>query len=144
MKITVSERSRSYARRRVQDHMSSTVFIFRDGAIEFDENTGIMSVPTRDYYYYGKAKVAALSQSGTMLMGEIQMSLGTTSISIPFSEDVHPKRDDIVVVGDNPTDQTADDHKFRVMSVNRGGIFGAVITMECVSFEDSAQWKAYQ
>lgn len=141
MKLTVSERSRAYVRRRSQDHMNSYVEIYRDGDIEFNETTGVMDTPTRAYYYKGKARISHLHQEGTMLMGEIQMSLGSTEIYIPFDVDVHPKKDDVVVVLDNVNDETIDEHKFRVMSVARGGMYGPSISMTCVSFEDSAQWK---
>lgn len=141
MKITVSDRSRAYIRQRSQDHMTSYVEIYRDGAIEFNDKTGVMGTPSRDYYYKGKARISHLHQEGTMLMGEIQMALGATEIYIPFDENIHPKRDDVVVVQENVNDSTLVEHKFRVMTVARGGMYGPSITMTCVSFEDSAQWK---
>ena len=141
MKLTVSDRSRAYVRRRSQDHMNSYVEIYRDGAIEFNETTGVMDTPSREYYYKGKARISHLHQEGTMLMGEIQMALGATEIYIPFDIDIHPKKDDVVVVMDSPNDETIDAHKFRVMTVARGGMYGPTISMTCVSFEDSAQWK---
>lgn len=139
MKITVSQRSREYARRRSTDHMDSTIKLFRYGQISFDDLTGMLTVPDRDPIYTGIARIWQLDEGQPVISGDADIATASTSISIPFYS-VMPKRDDIVVVVLCPQDTNLVGTAFRVMNVDGGGLIGAVRRMQCVALADSGQW----
>ena len=140
MKITVSDRQRQYVRRRIQDHMNSTVSIYRDAGSVFDEVDGSFQVTTNDPYYEGKAKVWLSNTGSALVIGEADITTTVVNISVPFNEPV-PQKDDIVVIETNPNMTSLEGTAYRVTAIDGGGFIGATQRMSCVALTDSAIWS---
>lgn len=137
--FTVTQRMREYVRKRAQDHMNSTISLYRYGSINFDDITGTVTVPDRDPIYSGKARVWQLNEGQVLVSGDADIATASTNISIPFDAAL-PKRDDIVVIRTCVQDPSIAGMAFRVMAVDGGGMIGAVRRMQCVALVDSGQW----
>ena len=137
---TISARARNYVRTKVQDHMISTITLYRYGTVTFDSVSGISIIPDRAPLYVGKARIANINEGNVILVGEADISTLTTNISIPWTAPL-PHRDDVVVVSACPNDTSLVGMGFRVMNISGGGFIGGARTMNCVSLADSAQWS---
>lgn len=140
MKITVNEHQRQYVRSRAQDHMNSTVSIYRDAGSIFDDTDGSFQVTTNDPYYTGKARIWLSNAGSAVVIGEADITTTITNISIPFSV-TSPQKDDIVVIDDNPNMESLENIAYRVTAVDGGGFIGATQRMTCVALTDSAIWN---
>lgn len=145
MRITVSERTKKYARQRAQDHMSAMVIIYRpeDPQIEFDELTGISEVPAHITVYEGIARVWSIDTSGTLILGEADIAQASTNVSIPYDGTVDVRNGDVVYVLAH--DSTAYQGKsYTVMGVNYGGFMDATIRMSCTGLTASNSWSPHE
>lgn len=140
MKITVSNRSREFVRKRAQDHMISKISIYRPVDVTFNSLTGMVETPTRDPWYVGKARIWQQNTGESVILGEANVSLSTLNISIPFGSDA-PKIDDVVTVALNPSDPTLEGTAHAVVYYDGGGMIGGTIRMSCRSLADSAEWQ---
>ena len=136
---TVSQRSQQYVRSRVQQHMAATITLYRYGTTEFDEDTGMVEIPTRSSIYEGKARIWQTNEGQAVIAGEADIATLTTNVSIPW-ESVMPHKDDVVVVKRNPGDVGLVGKAFRVLLVDGGGLIGGARRMQCSALADSAVW----
>lgn len=144
MKITVSERTKQYARKRAQDHMSAMVIVYRpeDPQITFDELTGLSEVPQHEQVYEGKARVWSIDTSGTLILGEADVAQASTNVSIPYDGSVDVRNGDVVYVLAH--DSIAYQGKsYTVMAVSYGGFMDATIRMSCTGLTASNSWSPY-
>lgn len=145
MKITVSERTKKYARQRAQDHMSAMVIVYRpeDPQIEFDELTGLSEVPQHEKVYEGVARVWSIDTSGTLILGEADVSQASTNVSIPYDGTVEVRNGDVVYVLAH--DSVAYIGKsYTAMGVNYGGFLDATIRITCTGLTASNSWSPYE
>ena len=140
MGITVSERARNYVRGRVEDHMLATISIFRPVEGSFNDSTGIVSIPSRTEFYSGKARIRLLSSGSEIVIGESEIAMADTVISIPH-DSPRPKAEDIAVVSDNPPSTILNGYAFTVVNFTVGGLIGASIEMNCRALDDNSSWK---
>lgn len=140
MKITVSNRSREFVRKRAQDHMTANVKIYRPVDVQFNDLTGMVETPARDPYYTGIARIWQQNTGDSMILGEAHISTSTTNISIPFGSPT-PKIDDVVLVVSNAVDPTTVGQAYSVMHFDGGGLIGGTIRMSCRRLADSATWQ---
>lgn len=137
---TVSQRSQQYVRNRVQQHMAATVTLYRYGSTEFDDDTGMVEVPSRSSIYEGIARIWQTNEGQVVIAGDSDIATLTTNISIPW-DSVMPCKDDIVVVKSNPGDVGLVGRAFRVLYVDGGGLIGGARRMQCSALADSAVWS---
>lgn len=140
MAITVSQRAREYVRKRAQDHMIATVTLYRPVDVTFNDTTGIVGTPSRASYYTGKCRIWSLNTGSSVIIGETDIAVSDTIISIPFGSPA-PKIDDMAVVGINPPDPTLNSMAFIVQHFDGGGLIGGTIRMNCKALADSADWQ---
>ena len=140
MAITVSERTRSYLRKRVQDHMLASITLYRPAAGTFDSLTGMFEIPSRSAYYTGKAAIKMLSAGNQISIGESEIAMSDTVISIPF-DSPKPKVDDVAVVANNSPNPLLDGMAFVVINFTVGGLLGDTVKINCRSFDDNAMWQ---
>jgi hypothetical protein len=139
--VTVSRYAQNYVRDRAQDHMTAEVTIYRHAdAIDFSIVTGIATLPPRQSIYVGKARIWTGDSGASMIIGESEIAMLSTNISIPLDA-VTIHKDDIIVVDENPPYEVMTGEGFRVMSVNAGGLIGSTQRTQCISLADSATWE---
>lgn len=140
MAITVSQRAREYVRKRAQDHMTATVSLYRSADVTFSDTTGVSTTPTRTAYYTGKCRIWSLNTGSSVVIGDTDIAVADTVISIPFGS-AEPKIDDMAVVSDNPPDPTLEDQAFIIQHFDGGGLIGGTIRLSCKAIVDSANWQ---
>lgn len=137
--MIISNYPNKLVRTRVELTMVSTIKIQRGDIGDLDPVTlqvGGIKNPTT--VYQGKARIHPLVGNGAIALGEGQIEMRSTTITIPISATV-PHRDDLV------TDLTDDDvdlpnRTFRVTDVEVGGFFNAYRTLTCTSWADDRWW----
>lgn len=139
MAITISDRSRNYLRKRVEDHMLARIEIFPAEEGTFDETTGVFSVPSRVPFYDGKARIRLLSSGNEIVIGESEISMADTTISIPH-DSPRPNADDVIVVTSNPPSTVIEGYVFVIINFEVGGLAGASMTINCRSLDANASW----
>lgn len=140
MSITVSARTRAYLRKRVQDHMLASITLYRPATGSFNSTTGMVDIPSRSAYYTGSAAIKMLSSGNQVVIGESEISMADTVISIPF-DSPKPKIDDVAVVVSNSPNPMLDGMAFVVINFTIGGLLGDTIKINCRSFDDNASWQ---
>ena len=144
MRITVSERTKRYARMRAKDHMSAMVSVYRpeDPQIQFNDATGISEVPAHQKVYEGVARVWNIDTSGTLILGEADVAVASTNVSIPYDGSIEVRNGDVVYVLAH--DSVAYQGKaYTVQSVTYGGYMDATIRMSCTGLTASNSWEPY-
>jgi len=141
MKMTVSERTKQYARSRAVDHMDASVIVYRprDPQVVFDELTGRSHIPEHSILYTGQARVWSVDTSNTLILGEVDIAQASTYISIPYdSADV--RNGDVIRVDEHPSAKFRG-KSFTVVGVNYGGFMDATIRMSCTALTPSNSWS---
>ena len=132
--------SRRYVARRAQEVMIDTVAIHRPSAGAFSTATGMTTAGETVKIYQGKARIYSVTGPQVINIGEADLSMRQTNISIPADASPVPRRDDIVVIFEAVSDEDLQDRAFRVIDVEGGGLVRAVRRMLCTGIEESASW----
>jgi hypothetical protein len=120
--------------------MEAEISLYRYGTTDFNDLTGLLSVPSRSAIYVGKARLWQANDGTVIVTGDADISSTVTNISIPWNG-VEPQRDDIAVVTYSPIDDAMLGKAFRVVSVDGGGLIGATRRMRCIALAESASWS---
>jgi len=119
--------------------MEAEISLYRYGTTDFNDVTGLLSVPSRPAIYSGKARLWEANDGTVIMTGDSDISTTVTNASIPWN-DVEPQRDDVVVVTSSPIDASMLGRAFRVVAVDGGGLITATRRMRCISLAASASW----
>jgi hypothetical protein len=143
--IVVSPYARAYARAHATAHMYYTVRIERMSLGVFDQVGGGIVPAVKALIYTGPARIWTVTGPQVIAVGEDEMSMTQTNLSIPWDADPVPHRDDIATVVDyNPHggfgDQALIGKTFRVLDVQYGGQMYATRRMSVQAIEESAAW----
>jgi len=122
--------------------MAATVTIYRHAeTIDFDDITGLADLPgPRTEVYSGKARIWTSNTGSVTVVGEAEITLTMTNVSIPLDASL-PQKDDVIVVDANAHDTATVGNTYRVMGVDGGGLIGGARRMSCSTFSDSAFWE---
>ena len=137
----ISDRTRSYVRKRTLDAMTAQVTIYRMHKPEMDPTSLLIISDTAETIYTGQARIRQVSGAAPILVGEEQLTLAGTAVSIPYDAAL-PRVDDIVVVDSFGTDTELVSRAFQVRDVDGGGLIRAVRTMTCTLYNESRWWES--
>lgn len=137
----ISDRTRAYVRKRVLEAMTANVTIYRMVKPALDTNTLFVTATSAETIYTGAARIRQVTGGAPIIVGEEQLSVAGTAISIPFDAAL-PRADDIVVVSSFGPDEELETRAFLVRDVDAGGLIRAARTMTCAIYEESRWWES--
>lgn len=117
MDIGVSQRALDYVRSRATGVMQAQCKIVRVTGPSFDQATGRATTGTRSTIYQGRCRVWEVVGGGTpMLIGEEEVEVDNTQLSLPFDVNPVPKRYDQVEITAHATDPSMVGKRFEINS----------------------------
>lgn len=134
-----SKRATQYVRKRVNAQMSYRVEIYRNGAPEFDSETGVYTATKGLMIYEGIARMYYLDGGGTINVGDGDIVTGGTYISIPFEADPVPHVDDTVIITKSQ-DPDLVGAAFRITSVDGGSYLHAARRLQVTVWAPNRTW----
>lgn len=130
--------ARSYVRTRATQVMEFDCRIERLEKPEaYDENTLEMSPAQRQVVYTGKCRVWELTGSSTVLVGETDVYLQPTQLSIPWNTTAIIKRGDEAEITGAPQDSQMVGKRFEIQNVAKAGELRATRRFEVISVMQS-------
>ena len=141
--LTVSSFARTYVRNRATLHMVATVAIYRHEDGSFDPVTGMLSSQSGRVIYTGKGRIWYASSGSVTVMGDADIDIIDTYLSIPFATRAVPRRDDVAVVVKSETDPDMVGRAWRIMSADGGGLMNATRKMAMQTMTDSQTWGSF-
>jgi len=136
-----SRYSRQYITRRAFGAMVDRVAINRAAGVELNTTTGMNVATAGVEIYQGQARIYSVAGPQVLDLGEADITLRSTYISIPAGYLPAPQKDDIVTVLEARSDEALIGKAFRVLDVDGGGLVRAVRRMQCVAWEESSSWR---
>ena len=141
MSGTASALARALVRRRTQAQMTCRIVVLRGALGVLDPGSGqVGGITGARTVYAGRARIRTVAPAGTIGVGDAQVDVRSTVISIPIASPV-PHRDDLVRV-DEAGDLDLDTRIFRVTDVDGGGAFGDARRLYCTAWHESRYWGA--
>lgn len=95
--MRISPFSRSYLRKRASDKMEDLCEIWRHGTLPLNKATGVVTTTKQTLLYSGKCRIWQVVAGTQVLMGDEQIVMSTTYLSLPYDAYV-PNYDDIIHV----------------------------------------------
>lgn len=139
---TVSNYARAYVRARAEAHMNSSVRINRGGrGVSLDRTTGLATTNTGSLIYTGKARIWSLDKNGPVSIGDSDLVLQTTQISIPWQTSTIPDNDDVVTVTACPGDPDVVGRSFRIIGTDGAALSRATRRLTCVTLAENRSWN---
>lgn len=143
--VVVSPYARNYARLHASAHMYYTVSIVRMLDPLFDDVTGLLEATQKLSVYQGPARIWTVAGPQVLGVGEDQLTLRQTYVSIPWDAFPVPNRDDIVTVLTYDVHPFYGDDEligrtFRVTDVELGGQMYATRRLQVIGLEPSSAW----
>ena len=132
--------SRRYIQRRAMSVMVDTITIHRPTDGTFNTNTGLLTADISQKIYEGKARIYSVDGPSVINVGEADLVMRNTNISIPANTSPVPNRDDIIMVLEAISDEDLQGRAFRVLDVSGGGLVRATRRMLCTGIEESSSW----
>lgn len=136
-----SRYSRQYIARRALGAMVDRISINRPGDVQLNPTTGMNVAVAGEEIYQGQARIYSVSGPQVVDLGEADIALRMTYVSIPSDWLPVPQRDDIITVLEARSDEGLQDKAFRILDVDGGGLVRAVRRMQCVSWEENSSWR---
>lgn len=130
-----------YVRARVNAQMSYWIKIYRTGAPEFNSTTGVYTANAVTQIYEGKARIWYAGGGSAIAIGEGDIVLTPTYVSIPFESDPIPRVDDVIEVMDS-ADPDLVGRTFRIMSVDSGSYLLPARKMQVVMWSENRTWTS--
>ena len=143
MPRTVSNYARRYVRARAEAQMTCHVRIYRHEDPVFDDETGLMTSSHGTKIYEGDARLWYAQGGNVVELGDADINMMNTYVSIPWDSDPVPHRDDIVMVDSCALDPDLVDRAFRVMNTDGGGLMNATRKMTVSTFAESHTWEPW-
>lgn len=123
--------------------MTSQVSIYRHEDGVLDPMTGIIVSSHGSLVYTGKARIWYAQSGNIVLLGDADINLMDTYLSIPWAVGIIPHRDDVVVVESCQDDPDLEGAGFRIMNNDGGGLMNATRKFALQTFTDSHTWTSH-
>jgi Family of unknown function (DUF6093) len=133
--------SRQYIARRALGAMVDRVSINRPGDVALNTSTGMNVAVAGEEVYQGLARIYSVTGPQVLDLGEADITLRMTYISIPSDYLPAPQKDDLITVLEARSDEALQGKVFRILDVDGGGLVRAVRRMQCVTWEESSSWR---
>lgn len=121
MDITISSRALAYVRERATGFMQSQCRIERVAKASFNQTTGRAVGGAKVVVYQGRCRIREMSAGGIVLVGEDDVFMQSTMISLPWDIPVLPKRDDEITITAHNTDPMMIGKRFVIDSSAKAG-----------------------
>jgi hypothetical protein len=140
MPRTVSTWAKSYVRNVAEHQFTSSVRIHKVGTPVLDTVTGIYTSVEGADVYEGPARIWSVDGSGVLSLGEGDYAMQATYCSIPWDAEPVPDVDDQVeVIASDDTELIG--QRFRVMSVDGGGLTRATRRLSLAGLTENRSWQ---
>lgn len=130
-----------YIRKRVNEQMAYRVQIYRAGAAAFNGTTGVYTTNAKNLIYEGKGRIWYAGGGSAISIGDGDIVITPTYLSIPFETDPVPRVDDVVVVISSP-DPDFIGRTLRITSVDSGSYIHPARKMQVVVWSDNRTWTS--
>lgn len=136
MTSPVSALAREYVRSRIEAFQEYTCRIERVAANTYDEDTLVATPGSKQVLYEGQCRLWAIAGSGTVLVGETDISNQDTMLSIPWDTAAVIKRHDEVQILSANTDSQVVGLRFEITSVEKAGELRATRRFQVTMLQD--------
>jgi len=135
--------AQTIVRKRVESLMLQRIRILRGARGALDPATGrVGGLTGATVIYSGKARIWTVRGAGVLTVGEDQIPVRETRISIPIDSPM-PRRDDLVqVLDDSVADPDLTGRVLRITDVDGGSFFGDARRMSAVAVAESRHRSA--
>ena len=121
MPSPISEYARSYVRGRATEVMEYTCVIERVQRPSYDEDTLHATPGSRETIYQGVCRVWEVSGPSAVVLGETDIQMMSTQLSIPWDTPEVVRKDDEVKILSAPQDPQMVGRRFQIQSVAKAG-----------------------
>lgn len=132
--------SLAFVRRRATANMGSTCKIERVNPPTFDETDLSADAGSRTTVYTGVCRIWEATSSGVVMVGEEEIPIQTTQLSIPWDTESTPQRDDEVEILTSYTDDQLVGRRFRILDVAKAGDLRPSRRFTVQSITESGDW----
>ena len=138
MTSPITSLARSYVRSRATAVMGATCRIERIEKPSSDETSLIASPGSRETIYSGVCRIWSVTGAGLLELGEVDVSLQTTQLSIPWDVADVPRKYDEVQILTSPQDVVLIGRRFMITDVAKAGELRATrtFTVTTIAFDD--------
>lgn len=116
----ITARARAYVRRRATQHMLYTVRVERVTPPSFDEVSLHATAGSRTTVYEGVGRVWEITGSTTINIGEADLDIQSTQLSLPWNAPLLKKNDEVLVTV-APTDAAMVGKRYQIQSSAKAG-----------------------
>jgi len=132
----ISSRARDYIRRRASYTMEATCRIERVLPPVFDQTSGRATSGSRTTIYEGKCRIWEVNAgSGVVNIGDDDILMPTTQLSLPWDIDPIPDRKDQVLITDHDSDSSMIGQRFEIQSHVKAGDLRATRRFTVLGFD---------
>lgn len=118
----ISDRARDYVRRRATAVMSATCRIERVTPPVFNQSTGRATTGSKTTIYEGRCRIWEVSAAqAPVMVGEEDILMPTTQLSIPWDVNPVPGRRDQVEIIDHDSDASMIGQRYEIQSGAKAG-----------------------
>lgn len=117
----ISSRARAFVRKRATEVMEYTCRIERVARPSYDEDTLLASPGSRTTVYTGICRIWEVASASQVLVGESDISMQHTQLSIPWNTPEVVKKNDEVIILTAPQDSQIVGKRFQIDSVAKAG-----------------------
>lgn len=119
--LGISSRALDYVRSRAENIMQATCRIERVLKPTFDQSTGNATAGGRQTIYEGPCRIWEVSGGNVVMVGEDEVSMQNTQLSIPWDVDPVPIKYDQVQILAHNTDDSLIGKRFEILSGAKAG-----------------------
>jgi len=135
-----SKLSLGYIRSRANRNMRSTCRIERVEPPTYDDLSGLATAGTRTTVYEGICRIWEASGAGLVQVGEEDIPIQTTQLSIPWDTTPVPQRDDEVQILTSEVDDHLVGRRFRILDVSKAGDLRPSRRFSIQGVQESGSW----
>lgn len=110
-----------YVREQATAIMQGVCKIERVHKPSFDQTTGTATSGSRTEVYRGPCRIWEASSGGLVMVGEDEVQMENTQLSIPWATDPVPKRYDEVEIISHNTDSSLVGRRFQILTSAKAG-----------------------
>lgn len=138
MKYPISSRAKKYVRDRATAVMAYTCKIERVVPPTYDNTTLIASPGSRTLIYEGICRLWEVSGGSAVVLGDADLIVQTTNLSIPWNVPVLPRRNDEVLITDAEDDPFVIGKRYQIQTAAKAGEMRATRRFEVMAMEKSS------
>lgn len=134
----ISRRAIDYVRARATAVMQYTCRIERVSAGSFDEDDLEYTPGSRETIYEGMCRIWETSGGAPVVIGDVDVVMQSTNLSIPWDTPVLPRRNDEVLILSSPTDPFYVGKRFQIQDSAKVGEMRATRRFSVIAMEKSS------